>query len=162
MAARSTNIDFATLILTVTPRTSGATPLTFTSSEVMNEQEILGEVQLKKERGERYMAADGETSTTVHNYAKNGQRDLTIMDGEAAETLLGYFQQNPTVHFDLDVQYTRVEQDASTVRIQRHRNCFIRNSAVRVISPEVVTNKFTIDFEWHGLIDASTGQLVGA
>jgi hypothetical protein len=157
----SSNIDFATLLLTITPKKAGANPLAFRSEVVYNEGEILGDIQLKRDLGERFMAGDGESSTTVHNYARNGQRDLTLMDGDEAEALQGFINQNPIVHFDFDFQYYRVEQDASKIRIQRHRNCFIRNLPVRVVTPDGVTLKFTIDFEKHQTINAATGLPVG-
>lgn len=154
-------MNFATAIGTITPLVSGFKPITFKSDTTWDETDILTEPQYGKPRGRRFVSQDGVNSTTIHRYAKAGTRDLNMLDVQAAEKLVKYALNNPTVHFDFDFRYQLEEQDAASIRIQRHKDCFIANAPIRTISNDVAIIRFTIDFLTVDTINAATGQIVG-
>lgn len=154
-------MNFATIIASFTPLDTSFNSFKFEGQSTWDESEILSEPQLQKPRGRRFMDNLGQSGVTIHRYAKNGMRDLTLFDGDdSANKLQQLADNNPTIHFDLDFLYYLDEQDSTKRRIQRHLDCFIENQPIRAISNEVAIVRFTVNYGSLQNIDAATGQPV--
>lgn len=160
--AASSSMNFASLIATLTPRTPGLAGIQFKADTTWDEEEWLGEPQPAKERGKRFMSNDGRRSVTVHRFASNGTRDFSMIDGPEADQLIGWAQQNPTIHFDLDFVYQRNEIDVTQIRRQTMTDCFVQNTPARALNNDIVIVKFTVNYGSLTVYDNSTGQPVGA
>ena len=155
-------MTFATITGSITPiNNDSVSPVSFSGETTWDENAILTEAQLTKPRARRFISHNGNNSVTVHRYAKNGTRDLVLLDGTDAEKLIKYAMSNPMVHFNFDFQYQLQEQDAASGRIQRHTDCYIENQPVREINNDVATIRFTINYLALDTINAATGQPVG-
>lgn len=154
------SMNFASIIATLTPRKSGVAPIQFRADTTWDEEEWLGEPQPAKERGRRFMSNDGQRSVTIHRFASNGTREFSMIDGPEADQLIGWAQQNPTIHFDLDFSYQRDENDGTSIRKQVMRDCFIQNTPARALNNDVVVVKFTINYNSLVVQDAQTGNPV--
>lgn len=158
----SSRMNFATIIGTITPINNSAfNAISFKADTTWDESSILAEPALGKPRGRRFISMDGSSSTTIHNYSKAGTRDFIMFDTEAAEKLMKYYSNNPTVHFDFDFQYQLEEQDDSKIRIQRHKDVFIANQPAREVSNDVAIIRFSLDYLLLDTINAVTGEVVG-
>jgi hypothetical protein len=156
----SDRLNFATILATLTPLDDSISPIQYKADSTLDEEEFLSDAQPAKERGRRFVGNDGKTSTTIKRFASNGTRDFQVFDGAIADQLISWAQRNPTVDFDFDFSYQREEQDESSVRIQRHINCFFENTPIRTLSNDIAVVKFTVNYEQLALIDSSTGQPV--
>jgi len=141
----STYTQFGTIIATLTPK-DGTAPIQYKADTTLDEEEILSEAQPAKERGKRFMSNDGQYSQVVQRYASNGKRDFSVFDAAIADRLTGWAQANPTKKFDFAFRYQRDELDAADIRIQFHSDCFFENTPARVISNEIATVKFTLNY----------------
>lgn len=156
----STSMNFASIIATLTPRNSAFSPIQFRADTTWDEEEWLGEPQPAKERGRRFMSNDGQRSVTIHRFASNGTRDFSMIDGPEADQLIGWAQQNPTVHFDMVFTYQRDEVDGTSIRTQKMFDCFVQNTPARALSNDVVVTKFTINYNQLSVINSQTGNPV--
>lgn len=147
-------MNFASTIVTATPKAGGA-PIQYTSDTTWNEEDFLGEAQADKERGKQFVGNDGETFQTIHRYSSSGKREVTLLDGEVADALTGWAQQNPTIHFDFVFQFQRIENDASSIRRHVHTDCFIENTPARVMNNETATIKFMMKYGKLSVQDGS-------
>jgi len=155
----SRKLNFATIIVTLTPKDSAVAPVQYQADTTMDEEDILSEPQPDKERGRRFMANDGVNSQVIQRYASNGKRDFMVFDSAIADQLTSWAQRNPTVYFDYDFQYQADEQDVTTIRKQVHSDCFFENTPARVINNEVAGIKFTMNYGKLQIQDANGNAL---
>jgi len=151
----STNISFATIIATLTPKDSTFKPIQYKADSTFDEETILSEPQPAKERGRRFMSNDGNQSQVIQRYASNGKRDLSVFDDTVADLMKGWAQRNPTVYFDFSFRYIREAQSVQTVRVQVHSDCFFENTPAREISNDIAIIKFTINYAKLTITDAN-------
>ena len=139
------SLNFATQISTLTPL-DGTGTLQYKSDSTYYAEEWLGEPQPDVERGKQFGGNDGVTSITIHKFWSGGKRDVTLFDCPFSDQLIGWAQQNPTVHFNYTWQYQRDENDTSSIRRVVHSDCFIENTPSRTGDNEKATIKFTMKY----------------
>lgn len=148
-------MNLASVIAAFTPAVSSFKAVTFRSDVFFNEEEFLSEPQPLKERTRPFMSNDGNTVQYLDLFAINGKRDISIIDGEEADALIGYCMSNPQPMFNLSFRYQRNDQDATQVREQFHRDCKFLNHPVRVMSNDIVLVKFTFHYAKLSVLDAN-------
>lgn len=157
-------INFATITGSIVPLndpTSG--PASFTADTTLDEESILGEPSLRKPTGRRGVSHTGNVSSVIQNLARDGTRDLILMDGHAMTERLQYFaMKRPGVHFNFDFQYALNAENKDSGRIHQHFDCFIENQPVREINNDTLMVRFTLNYHELRVVDAATGQLVGS
>ena len=151
----STNINFATIIATLTPKDNSIKPIQYKADTTFDEETFLSEPQPAKERGRRFMSNDGNQSQVIQRYASNGKRDLSVFDDSISDLMIGWAQKNPTVYFDLSFRYARENQSVQTIRNQVHTDCFFENTPARELSNEIAIIKFTFNYAKLSITDAN-------
>lgn len=149
----STSMDFASVIVTCTPKSPGLAPIVFKASSFFNEEEFLSEPQPDRDRARPFMSNDGRTGQYIDNFAKAGKRDLTIFDGPEADKLQGWAYLNPQPLFDLSFRYQRNSQDESEVRTHFHTDCKILNHPARAMSNDIAVKKFNFHYMQLAILD---------
>ncbi len=149
----STSMNFATIIMTLTPHDTNYSPLVLKSDTLFNEEEFLGEPQPDKDRTRWFASNDGVTGQYLDIFAIAGKRDLTIIDGSFADLLQNYAYANPQPMFDFDFRYQRNDQDNSQIRTHSHKDCKFTNHPARVMSNDIVVTKFTLHYGTIKILD---------
>lgn len=149
------SMSFATLIVILTPKSAGFSPITYKADVFLNEEECLSEPQPDRERARYFAANDGNQGQYIDTYATAGKRDLSLFDGPDADKLVKWTLSNPQPLFDAAVIYKRNDQDDTQVRTQMHENCKIFNHPVRAVSNDVATLKFTLHYGKLSVLDAT-------
>ena len=101
--------------------------IVFSGESMYNEDELLGEITMKTERGERFMSADGTRDVIMQSMPRAGERDVTFLLGEGTdsyESLLSWGQKRIQPIFDFDFQFVYNTQTTAGARIHRHKRCF--------------------------------------
>jgi len=155
----STNINFGTIIGTLTPKDSSIKPISYQAETTSDEETFLSEPQPAKERGRRFMSNDGNKSQVILRYASNGKRDLVVFDDTIADQLISWAQKNPTVIFDFDFRYMRDHQGSQVVRNQFHEDCYFENTPAREMSNDIATIKFSLNYAKLSITDANGNPL---
>lgn len=141
-----TSMNFASVIATFTPHASGFSPVVFTADVFFSEEEFLSEPQPDRDRARLFMSNDGNAGQYIDIFAVSGKRDITIIDGDAADQLTHWAYHNPQPMFDLDFLYQRNDQLASEIRTQRHESCKFMNHPGRALSNDIVVVKFSFKY----------------
>ena len=134
--------------------------IVFSGESMYNEDELLGEVTMKTERGERFMSADGTRDVIMQSMPRAGERDVTFLLGEGAdsyESLLSWGQKRIQPIFDFDFQFVYNTQTTTGARIHRHKRCFFSALPIPSIArgKGYVTAK--ISFGDLAVVDPATG-----
>ena len=111
--------------------------ITFSGESLYNEDELLGEITMKTERGERFMSADGSRDVIMQSMPRAGERDVTFLLGEGTdsyESLLSWGQQRIQPIFDFDFQFVYNTQTDTGTRIHRHKRCFFSTPPIPSIA----------------------------
>lgn len=153
------SMNFATATASITPKVSSFKPLVIKSDTFFNEEEFLSEPQPARERARQFMSNDGITAQYIDNFAKNGKRDITLLDSDQADLLVHMANSNPQPLFDLNFTYQRNDQLASEIRAQMHYDCKILNHPIRALSNDVAVIKFSIAYARLELLDSTGNQV---
>lgn len=136
-------MNFATIIATFTPTVPGFKAVSFKADVFFNEEEFLSEPQPARPRARQFMSNDGQTAQYIDNFAINGKRDISIIDGEEADALIHMANSNPQPPWNMSFRYQRNDQDSAEVREHFHQYCKFDGHPARVMSNDIVIVKFT-------------------
>ena len=156
MAQESLSISIGECIATFTNILSGES-ISFDGSTMYNEDELLGEITMKSDAGERFPAANGLRDVVIQNMSLAGQRDVTFLQGTELDKLVSWSQKRPQPQFDFDFYYKYDTQSVEGARIHRHKRCFFLAPIVPSIArgKGYVTTK--IDFGEIKMVNPATG-----
>jgi len=104
MAQESLSISIGECIATFTDPLSGES-ISFAGDTMYNEDELLGEITMKTERGERFMSADGTRDVVMQSMPRAGDRDVTFLLGTDYDKLLSWGQARIQKIFDFDFYF---------------------------------------------------------
>lgn len=149
------SLNFASVVATFTPKDSSIQPIVFKADVFYTEEQMLSEPAPNAERAKYFAANDGQTGQYIDRFAKDGKRDLTIMDSLEAEKLIAWAMANPQPLFDLSFFYKRNDQEASEARTQIHYGCKFMGHPARIPSNDVVSIKFTFNYANMDTLDAN-------
>ena len=122
-----------------------------------SEQELLGDINLKSERAERCISADGSRDVLIQNMCRAGDREVTFLLGDNADALLSWAQKRIQSPFTFDFYYKYNKQSSSGARIQRHKRCIFLALPIPAISKDKGYVTCKISFGDVAMIDPSTG-----
>jgi hypothetical protein len=155
-AQESMSMSVGECIATFTDPISGDT-ISFAGDTFYNEDELLGEITMKTERGERFMSADGTRDVVMQSLPRAGDRDITFLYGSDFDKLLSWGQRRiqPIFNFDFYFKYDTASTEGA--RIHRHKRCFFLTPPIQSIArgKGYVTAK--ISFGDIAVVDPSTG-----
>lgn len=156
MSQESLSISIGECIATFTDPLFGDS-ITFAGDTMYNEDELLGEVTMKTERGERFMSADGTRDVVMQSLPRAGERDVTFLQGTDLDKLVSWSQSRPQPIFDFDFYYKYNTQSTEGARIHRHKRCFFRSPIIPSVArgKGYVTTK--IDFGDVAMVNPATG-----
>ena len=100
MPQESLSISIGECIATFTDPQSGDS-ISFAGDTMYNEDELLGEITMKTERGERFLAADGTRDVVIQSLPRAGSRDVTFLQGTDLDKLVSWSQLRIQKIFDL-------------------------------------------------------------
>lgn len=149
----SSSMNYASLIAAFTPSNQSLAPITYDASIFFTEEEFLGEAQPDRETSKQFASNDGNTVQYIDNYATTGKRDITLIDGPAADALMHWAYLRPRPMFSLSARFQRNDQDEAQIREYFHKDCKITNHPARVMSNDIVVIKFTIQYGNIQLLD---------
>ena len=156
MGQESLSISIGECIATFTDPLSGDS-ISFAGDTMYNEDELLGEITMKTERGERFISADGTRDVVMQSLPRAGERDVTFLLGTDYEKLLSWGQARVQKIFDFDFYFKYDTQSAEGARIHRHKRCFFTTPPI----PSVARGKgyitAKISFGDVAVINPSTG-----
>lgn len=156
MPQESLSISIGECIATFTDPLSGDS-ISFAGDTMYNEDELLGEITMKTERGERYMSADGSRDVIIQSMPRAGERDVTFLLGTNYEKLLSWGQRRIQPVFDFDFYFKYDTQSAEGARVHRHKRCIFTTPPI----PSVARGKgyitAKISFGDVAVINPSTG-----
>jgi len=157
MAQESLSISIGECIATFTDSLTGKV-ISFTGDTMYNEDELLGEITMKTERGERFMSADGTRDVVMQSLPRAGERDVTFLLGTDYDQLLSWGQSRIQPIFNFDFYYKYNTSTTAGARIHRHSRCFFKTPPIPSVArgKGYVTAK--IDFGDVAVIDPSTGK----
>lgn len=156
-AQESVSIAIGRSVATFVAKLSGES-LSFGGDTFYSEDELLSPPELKSERGNRHMAADGSRSATIYSMTRNGTRDIKFLLGDNLDRLVSWGQARIPVAFDFDFLYQRDLQSATGTRIQRHKNCFFVGIPVPGIGKDQGYVTAKIDYEDIAEVDPLTDK----
>ena len=132
--------------------------ITFAGDTMYNEDELLGEITMKTERGERFLSADGTRDVVMQSLPRAGDRDVTFLLGTDYEDLLSWGQSRIQKIFDFDFSFKYDTQSSEGTRIHKHKRCFFVTPPIPSIArgKGYVTAK--ISFGDVAVVDPSTGK----
>lgn len=152
----SLSISIGECIATFTDPLSGDS-ISFAGDTMYNEDELLGEITMKTERGERFMSADGTRDVVMQSLPRAGERDVTFLLGTDYEKLLSWGQSRVQKIFDFDFYFKYDTQSAEGARIHRHKRCFFSTPPI----PSVARGKgyitAKISFGDVAIVNPATG-----
>jgi len=131
--------------------------ISFGGDTMYNEDELLGEITMKTERGERFLSADGTRDVVMQSLPRAGDRDVTFLLGTDYDKLLSWGQSRIQKIFDFDYYFKYDTQSDKGARIHRHKRCFFVTPPIPSIArgKGYVTAK--ISFGDVAVVDPSTG-----
>jgi hypothetical protein len=157
MAQQSLSVSIGECIATFTDPLAGES-VSFGGDTFYNEDELLGEITMKTERGERFMSADGMRDVVMQSLPRAGERDVTFLLGTDYEKLLSWGQRRIQPIFNFDFYYKYDTASAEGARIHRHKRCFFMSPPI----PSVARGKgyitAKISFGDISVVDPSTGS----
>lgn len=156
-AQESLSVSIGECIATFTAALTGET-LVFAGDTFYNDDQLLGEITLDTDRGERFKSADGSRDVVMHSLTRAGERDVTFLLGTDFDKLKSWAQSRVQTMFDLDFYYKYDTQSALGARIVRHKRCFMKGLPLQAIgrSQGYVTCK--ISFGDVAEVNPATGK----
>jgi len=156
MGQQSLSISVGECIATFTDPISGDT-ISFSGDTMYNEDELLGEITMKTERGERFMSADGTRDVIMQSMPRAGERDVTFLLGTDYDKLLSWGQSRIQKIFNFNFYFKYDTAYAEGARIHKHLRCFFSTPPIPSIArgKGYVTAK--ISFGDVSVVDPSTG-----
>lgn len=156
MAQESLSISIGECIATFTDPLSGES-ISFAGDTMYNEDELLGEITMKTERGERFMSADGTRDVVMQSMPRAGDRDVTFLLGTDYDKLLSWGQARVQKIFDFDFYFKYDTASTEGARIHRHKRCFFTSPPI----PSVARGKgyitAKISFGDVAIVNPATG-----
>lgn len=156
MAQESLSISIGECIATFTDPLSGES-ISFAGDTMYNEDELLGEITMKTERGERFMSADGTRDVVMQSMPRAGDRDVTFLLGTDYDKLLSWGQARVQKIFDFDFYFKYDTASTEGARIHRHKRCFFTTPPI----PSVARGKgyitAKISFGDVAIVNPATG-----
>jgi hypothetical protein len=156
MAQESLSVSIGECIATFVDPLSGD-KVSFAGDTFWNDEELLGEITMKTDRGERYMSADGTRDVVMQSLPRAGERDITFLLGTDYDKILSWGQSRIQKIFDFDFYFKYNTQSAEGARIHRHKRCFFMSPPI----PSVARGKgyitARISFGDVAIVDPSTG-----
>ena len=156
MAQESLSISIGECIATFTDPLSGES-ISFAGDTMYNEDELLGEITMKTERGERFMSADGTRDVVMQSMPRAGDRDITFLLGTDYDKLLSWGQARIQKIFDFDFYFKYDTASTEGARIHRHKRCFFTTPPI----PSVARGKWyitaKISFGDVAIVNPATG-----
>lgn len=156
MAQESLSISIGECIATFTDPLSGES-ISFAGDTMYNEDELLGEITMKTERGERFMSADGTRDVVMQSMPRAGDRDVTFLLGTDYDKLLSWGQARIQKIFDFDFYFKYDTASTEGARIHRHKRCFFSTPPI----PSVARGKgyitAKISFGDVAIVNPATG-----
>ena len=156
MAQESLSISIGECIATFTDPLSGES-ISFAGDTMYNEDELLGEITMKTERGERFMSADGTRDVVMQSMPRAGDRDVTFLLGTDYDKLLSWGQSRVQKIFDFDFYFKYDTASTEGARIHRHKRCFFTTPPI----PSVARGKgyitAKISFGDVAIVNPATG-----
>lgn len=156
MAQESLSISIGECIATFTDPLSGGS-ISFAGDTMYNEDELLGEITMKTERGERFMSADGTRDVVMQSMPRAGDRDVTFLLGTDYDKLLSWGQLRVQKIFDFDFYFKYDTASTEGARIHRHKRCFFTTPPI----PSVARGKgyitAKISFGDVAIVNPATG-----
>ena len=156
MPQESLSISIGECIATFTDPLSGDS-ITFAGDTMYNEDELLGEITMKTERGERFMSADGTRDVVMQSMPRAGERDVTFLLGTDYDKLLSWGQSRIQKIFDFDFYFKYDTASTEGARIHRHKRCFFTTPPI----PSVARGKgyitAKISFGDVAIVNPATG-----
>ena len=156
MPQQSLSISIGECIATFTDPLSGDT-ISFAGDTMYNEDDLLGEITMKTERGERFMSADGTRDVVMQSMPRAGERDVTFLLGTDYDQLLSWGQSRIQKIFDFDFYFKYDTQTAEGARIHRHKRCFFTTPPIPSIARGKGYITAKISFGDVAVIDPSSG-----
>ena len=156
MSQESLSISIGECIATFTDPLSGDS-ISFAGDTMYNEDELLGEITMKTERGERFMSADGTRDVVMQSLPRAGERDVTFLLGTDYDKLLSWGQARIQKIFDFDFYYKYDTASAEGARIHRHKRCFFTTPPIPSIARGKGYITAKISFGDVAVVDPSTG-----
>lgn len=156
MSQESLSISIGECIATFTDPLSGDS-ISFAGDTMYNEDELLGEITMKTERGERFLAADGTRDVVIQSLPRAGSRDVTFLQGTDLDKLISWAQLRIQKIFDFDFYYKYDTQSSEGARIHRHKRCFFKSPIVPSIARGKGYVTANIDFGDVAVINPATG-----
>jgi len=156
MPQESLSISIGECIATFTDPLSGEA-ISFAGDTMYNEDELLGEITMKTERGERFMSADGTRDVVMQSLPRAGERDVTFLLGTDYEKLLSWGQSRIQKIFDFDFYYKYDTQSTEGARIHRHKRCFFSTPPIPSIARGKGYITAKISFGDVAVINPATG-----
>jgi len=156
MSQESLSISVGECIATFTDPNSGET-ISFAGDTMYNEDDLLGDITMKTERGERFLSADGTRDVVMQSLPRAGERDVTFLLGTDYDKLLSWGQARIQKIFNFDFYYKYDTASAEGARIHRHLRCFFASPPIPAIGrgKGYVTAK--ISFGDVAIINPATG-----
>lgn len=156
MAQESLSVSIGECIATFVDPLSGD-KVSFAGDTFWNDEELLGEITMKTDRGERFMSADGTRDVVMQSLPRAGERDITFLLGTDYDKILSWGQSRIQKIFDFDFYFKYNTQTAEGARIHRHKRCFFMSPPI----PSVARGKgyitARISFGDVAIVDPSTG-----
>ena len=156
MSQESLSISIGECIVTFTDPLSGDS-ITFAGDTMYNEDELLGEITMKTERGERFMSADGTRDVVMQSMPRAGERDVTFLLGTDYDKLLSWGQSRVQKIFDFDFYFKYDTQSTEGARIHRHKRCFFSTPPIPSIARGKGYITAKISFGDVAVINPATG-----
>lgn len=156
MPQESLSISIGECIATFTDPLSGDS-ITFAGDTMYNEDELLGEITMKTERGERFMSADGTRDVVMQSMPRAGERDVTFLLGTDYDKLLSWGQSRVQKIFDFDFYFKYDTQSTEGARIHRHKRCFFSTPPIPSIARGKGYITAKISFGDVAVINPATG-----
>lgn len=156
MAQESLSISIGECIATFTDPLSGDS-ISFAGDTMYNEDDLLGDITMKTERGERFMSADGTRDVVMQSLPRAGERDVTFLLGTDYDKLLSWGQSRIQKIFDFDFYFKYDTQSAEGARIHRHKRCFFSTPPIPSIARGKGYITAKISFGDIAVVNPSTG-----
>ena len=157
MPQQSLSVSIGECIATFTESLTGKS-IAFGGDTMYNEDELLGEITMKTDRGERFMSADGTRDVIMQSLPRAGERDVTFLLGTDYDKLLSWGQKRIQPVFDFDFYYKYDTASSEGARIHRHKRCIFLTPPI----PSVARGKgyitAKISFGDVAVVDPATGK----
>ena len=156
MSQESLSVSIGESTATFTDPLSGEV-ISFGGDTMYNEDELLGEITMKTERGERFLSADGTRDVVMQSLPRAGEREVTFLFGTDYDKLLSWGQSRIQKIFNFDFYFKYDTDSSEGARIHRHKRCYFVSPPIPSIARGKGYITAKISFGDVAVIDPSTG-----